>query len=129
MNSIGRLTAIGFLIIGTLELGAPAAFAVSSYDSYARDNFGKTTYNTDSRHYEISNIKSDRLAVGVLFYNQDKQFTFRIFLPCDTGPGTSCSGDLPKGVTGRLCMSTGLGRGNDEKNYEYGQPVCFNTGS
>lgn len=129
MNNIRRLTAVGFLVIGTLGLGVPAAFAVSVYDSYARDNAGKTTYNTDSRHYEISNIKSDPLAVGVFFYNQDQQSTFRLFHECGTGPGTNCPGDLPKGVTGKLCMATGLGHGTDPNNYEYGQPVCFSTGS
>jgi hypothetical protein len=129
MNNIRLLTTIGFLIVGTLGLGAPTAFAVSLYDSYARDNVGKTTYNTDSRRYEISNIKSDRLTVGVLFHNQDKQPTFRSFHTCNTGPGTNCQGDLPKGVTGTLCMATGLGSGTDPNNYEYGQPVCFSTGS
>lgn len=129
MNNIRRLTAIGFLIIGTLGLGAPMAFAVSVYSSYTRDKVGITTYNTDTRHYEIFNIKSDRLTVGVRFYNQDKQPIFRTFHTCDTGPGTNCPGDLPKGVTGTLCMATGLGSGTDPNNYEYGRPVCFSSGS
>lgn len=147
MNSVRRLTVVGALIIGTLGLGVPTTFAASPYTSYAPngphttprttwapDRVGRTEYYTDNSHYQIYDMGRDWLAVGAHFYRdgdfyRDRNYQHVDFLSCNKGAGGSCSGDLPKWFTGRLCVKTGVGRhGDNAIAYTYGEYDCFHVG-
>ncbi len=122
MNSMRQLIVIGALIIGTLGITVPSAFADTD-SSYGPDGSGRTTYNTSKNHYEIYDTKKDSHAVAVKFYRPGG--TLVGFQSCHEGAGNRCPGDLPKSLSGPLCMKTGVGLGPDQNNYAYGGEVCF----
>lgn len=80
----------------------------SPYGSYAPGSAGKTVYETSSNHYRIHDTRADGRAVAVR-------------------NGDSCPGDLPREVTGRLCVKTGVGLGSNPNGYRFGAATCFNA--
>lgn len=128
MNGFRRLMVIGVLIIGASRSEAFTALAATSYTSYAPGDAGRTVYYMDNRRYEIYDTISGQFAVSAFFFNQDQQNPYRVVIFCDVGAGNSCSGSLPPGIVGPLCMETGVGHGTNVNNYQYGQPVCFPVG-
>ena len=90
--------------------------------SYAPDGAAKTAYDTGHNHYQIYDTKADRRAVGVKFYRPGGALVG--FQSCHEGAGDDCPGDLPRSVTGPLCMQTGVGLGPNPNDYTFGEQVC-----
>lgn len=92
--------------------------------SYAPGGAAKTTYNRSDNHYQVYDTKADHRAVAVIFYHPDRPADFVGFQSCHEGADDDCPGDLPKSVTGPICMKTGMGLGSNPKDYTFGEPVC-----
>jgi len=122
MNSMRRSIIVSALTIGTFGIAASPAFA-SSHTSYAPGGAGKTTYNTSNNHYQIYDTKGDHRAVMVIFYRPGDTALLG-FQSCHEGAGDNCPGDLPREVTGPLCMKTGVGLGPNPSSYTFGGEVC-----
>lgn len=141
MNTFLRLAMICSLAVGTLGLGTPTKFSAGQCDrgesggkltSCAPDGQGETILSSNKSYVIYNRIsdKSNQVVAVVFDCGHDSNCLIdKKLRVCDKGQGGQgkgiCEGTITEKITGHLCMRTGVGKGDDERGYKFGQPACF----